>query len=67
MKLGLKVLNRIIVKLAKLQAFICCMKKVIYQYIKIAKRVPVEHPQFAGENIGNIPYRNKFWRICRIR
>ena len=29
MKLGLKVLNRIIVKLAKLQAFIFCMKKVI--------------------------------------
>ena len=36
-------------------------------HLRIAKRVPVEHPQFAGENIGNIPYRNKFWRICRIR
>ena len=29
MKLGMKVQNRIIVKLAKLQAFIICMKKVI--------------------------------------
>ena len=31
MKLGMKVLNRIIVKLAKLQAFVFCMKKVIYE------------------------------------
>ena len=34
MKLGMRVLNRIILKLAKLQAFIFCMKKLFKKNVK---------------------------------
>ena len=43
MKLGLKVLNRIIIKLAKLQAFIFRIKKLFKKNIK-GVRIP-RHPR----------------------